>query len=191
MNVVLQEGHIGVFNVIGFKMKKTRKITFCSMAAALIVSFFFLTSFLNITASIAGICGIIIYLVNLMFGYKYSFLVYLISSIISLIISPGKSAVILYIIFFGIYPTIYVLLNFIKNKFLKSFIKISVLLIFSIILNAIYSFAFDLFKTQNKILFLGSTIIFLLLTFSYNLTLIYFNVYYNNILKNKFKKFFN
>lgn len=191
MNVVLQEGHTDVFNFIGVKMKKIRKITFCSMAAALIVSFFFLTSFLNITASIAGVCGIIIYLVNLMFGYKYSFLVYLISSIISLIISPGKSAVILYIIFFGVYPTIYVLLDFIKNKFLKSFIKVSVLLIFSIVLNTIYSFAFELFETQNKILFLGSTIIFLLLTFSYNLTLIYFNVYYNNILKNKFKKFFN
>lgn len=172
-------------------MKKTRKIAFCSMAAALIVSFFFLTSFLNITASIAGVCGIVVYLVNLMFGFKYSFLVYLISSIISLVISPSKSAVILYIIFFGIYSIIYVLLNFIKNKILKNFIKVSVLVVFSIILNVIYSFAFELFKTQNKILFLGSTAIFLLLTFSYNLTLIYFKVYYNNILKNKFKKFFS
>ncbi len=160
------------------------------MFTAIIISFFFLTSFLEITASIAGICGIMIYLINLIFNIKYSFLVYVVSSILSLIISPSKSAVILYMIFFGIYPIIYVLLNNIKNKILKNVIKIVILLIFAIILNAIYSFTLGSSRWQNKTLFLVSIAIFLVLTFSYNLTLIYFKTYYNNIFKNKFKKFF-
>lgn len=160
------------------------------MSAALIISFFFLTSFLEITASIAGICGIIIYLTNLMFNAKYSFLVYVVSSIISLILTPTKSAVILYIVFFGIYPIIYSLLKKIKNKILKNLIKIITLAVFSIVLNILYTFVLGLSKWQNKTLFILSIAIFLILTFFYNLTLIYFKTYYNNVLKNKFN-FFN
>lgn len=160
------------------------------MSAALIISFFFLTSFLEITASIAGICGIIIYLTNLMFNAKYSFLVYVVSSVISIVLTPTKSAVILYIVFFGIYPIIYSLLKKIKNKILKNLIKIITLAVFSIVLNILYTFVLGLSKWQNKTLFILSIAIFLILTFFYNLTLIYFKTYYNNVLKNKFN-FFN
>ena len=160
------------------------------MSAALIISFFFLTSFLEITASIAGICGIIIYLTNLMFNAKYSFLVYVVSSVISIVLTPTKSAVILYIVFFGIYPIIYSLLKKIKNKILKNLIKIITLAVFSIVLNILYTFVLGLSKWQNKTLFILSIAIFLILTFFYNLTLFYFKTYYNNVLKNKFN-FFN
>ncbi len=159
------------------------------MSAALIISFFFLTSFLEIVASIAGICGIIVYLINLMFNTKYSFLVYVVSSIISLILTPTKSAVILYIVFFGIYPPLYSLLNKIKNKILKNSIKIASLTVFSVILSVLYDFVFGFSKWQNKKMFLLSVAIFLILTLFYNLTLFYFKIYYNNILKNKLNSF--
>ncbi len=159
------------------------------MSAAIIISFFFLTSFLEITTSVAGVCGIITYLICIMFNKKYSFLVYFVSSIISLILTPTKSAVILYIVFFGIYPIIYSLLNNIKNKILKNLIKITTLASFSIILNILYTFVLDLSKWKNKTIFFLSIAIFLILTLSYNLALFYFKIYYNNILKNKLKPF--
>ena len=88
-------------------MKKTKKLTVSSlMVATGVVILYFASLFSALDLSISLLASLIILIVQIELGIKYSLSVYAATSLISLLILPQKYIALMYLFFCGIYPII-------------------------------------------------------------------------------------
>lgn len=124
-----------------------RKIALSAVFSALVVVMILLGTFidvLDITA--AAISCLVVYIVQLEAQGKYPFLVYLTSSVLSLIFIPLSTATLYFIGFFGYYPIIKLLLIK-KNKKVRKLICAFIFNVATIILFLMFKAVFAL---QNE-----------------------------------------
>ena len=84
---------------------KTKTITICAMLSALGVVVLYLGSFIDVLdASMAVIASVMSIVAVIEFGHGASWSIYAVTSVLSLILLPNKSAAVMYAAFFGFYP---------------------------------------------------------------------------------------
>ena len=87
--------------------RKTKAITFSGLATAMTLVLFFLASIIDVLDyTVSAICGLVVTFILVEFGTKSALCVYFASSILSLIILPSKTTVLLFVAFCGWYPFI-------------------------------------------------------------------------------------
>lgn len=86
-------------------MKKTKKLTFSAIMAALGAAFMYVGALLEVldlsTAALASMC---VLLVLTELGQRYAWLTYAVTGVLSMLILPQKTAGILFLGFLGFYP---------------------------------------------------------------------------------------
>lgn len=119
-----------------------RKTAYSSIIAAVITVIIMVGSVLDIVdLAAASLCALIIHIVYNETGWKSAFLIFAVSSCLSLILMPMRSCPILFVFFFGYYP--------ILRAYLYKRIKIKALSYTIIILlyNSVMFILFTLFKS--------------------------------------------
>lgn len=105
-------------------MKKSYKIAFCGMFAALSVVLMFLGGILYVFSYTTPILlGIIMLMINKTFGKSSALITYFSVSVLSMILVSDRESVLLYVLFFGHYPILKNKIDLIKSKFLRVLIK--------------------------------------------------------------------
>lgn len=166
--------------------KDIRRITISSIFSALIVVLVLLGSFIDILdITVAAVCTLAVYIIDIEVKGKYPLLVYITSSILCLIFVPMTTATLYYVAFFGYYP--------ILKKLFVQLPKLIRKLLCLVIFNAVMILLMLLFKAvfalQNEppelyiVLLISINIFFL--CFDYLLDLFYF------IYTKKLRKFIN
>ena len=166
--------------------KNIRKTTVSSIFSALIVVLILLGSFIDILdITVAAICTLAVYIIQIEIGGKYPLLVYITSSILCLIFVPMTTATLYYVAFFGYYP----ILKKLMSKLPKIVRKAVCLLFFNMIMILLMILFRTVFALQNEpielyaVLLISINIFFI--CFDYMLDLFYF------IYIKKLKKFIN
>lgn len=95
-------------------MKKTVKITFSALMAALAVVFMLLSYFPYLTYAIPAIAGLFIMAVVIELGYKWAFVSYISSAVLVFLFAEVESRL-LYIFFLGYYPILKALIERIRK----------------------------------------------------------------------------
>ena len=86
-------------------MKKTKKITFCAMMAALACVFMLTSYFPYLTYAIPALSGLFIMVNVIEYGCKWGFISYLSSAFPVFLLAETESKL-MYVCFFGFYPII-------------------------------------------------------------------------------------
>ncbi|MBQ7288493.1 MAG: hypothetical protein IJW78_02080 [Clostridia bacterium] len=84
-------------------MKKTKKITFCGLIAALAVVFMLLSYIPYLTYTAPAIAGVFMMIIALELSPKWAYASYAVSSLLIFLLAENE-AKLLYILFFGLYP---------------------------------------------------------------------------------------
>ncbi len=85
--------------------KKTSKLAYSGVIAALSVLLLYLSSVLpTLRIGLVAVAGVLPAVMVVRFGISSGFMVYAITSLITLILLPGKGTVLLYVVIFGHYP---------------------------------------------------------------------------------------
>ncbi len=88
-------------------MTKTIRVAFCGAAAALEIVLLFLTNlFPTATIALPAIAGVMLMAVVIEVGVKWGWVVYGISVCLSFFLMSDKEAFLMYLLFFGYYPTL-------------------------------------------------------------------------------------
>ena len=105
---------------------KTRQVAYTAMIAALSVLVLYLSSVIP-TARLAviAVAGILPAFLVVKYGIMSGFLAYFIVSVLSLIVLPNKSAVLLYIVLFGHYPMVKSLIERIGRLWFEWVLKLA------------------------------------------------------------------
>lgn len=143
---------------------KVKNLTFSSILVALTIVLLALNTIMPIsTLSILTLASALIPISIIKTTLRSSFLVYVSSSILGLLLLP-KNIVILYIMFFGIYGIVKFLIEKLNNRLFE----ISLKLIFSSFILIIYYLIFNSFVNLTTIdlplyiIFIGANIVFLI-----------------------------
>ena len=127
--------------------KEINKISLSAIFSALIVVFMILGTIIEILdITTAALCSIIIFISQIEIKGKYPSLIYLTSSVLSLIFMPLSSATLYFIGFFGYYPIIRLLLS----KYNKKLRKILCFVLFNISMVCMFLLFKALFALQNE-----------------------------------------
>lgn len=120
--------------------KRTFKLAFSAVIAALSVALMMLTSFIPVgTFALPCVAGALVLPVVIEFDKKWALGIYLVSSILSAILAGDKEAVVFFIALFGYYPVIKnIFESKIKNKLAVVLLK---LLVFNAAAVAAFFFA--------------------------------------------------
>ena len=92
-------------------MKQSAKIALCGVLSALSVVCMMLTVIPTSTLALAALAGIVLMPVTLEAGIKWGFAAYASAGALVLFIAPDKEAAMLFLTFFGYYPTLKLLLD--------------------------------------------------------------------------------
>lgn len=108
-------------------MNRSIQVAFCGITAALSTVIMLIAGFVP-TASYAlpALAGIFAIAIVIEMNAGWAFASYVVSSIISALIVPDKSAALLYIIFFGFYPILKAIFERIKLKVIAYLLKFAV-----------------------------------------------------------------
>ena len=124
-----------------------KKITLSSIISALIVVLIAIGSLIDLLdITVAAVCTLAVFVIQFEIGTKYSFLVYLTSSVLSLILLPLTTSSLYYICFFGYYP----LLKRYTRRFGKRLSKVSCALLFNIVMIILMLIFKAVFALQNE-----------------------------------------
>ena len=127
--------------------KEIKKISLSAIFSALIVVMILLGTFIEVLdITVAAICCLIIYIVQIEVKGKYPFLVYLTSSVLALIFAPLSTATLYFIGFFGYYPIIRLALSRLGKKARK----LICILIFNISMAILMLLFKTIFALQNE-----------------------------------------
>ncbi len=108
-------------------MRKSYRVAMGGMVSALAVICMFLTGFIPFgTYALPMIAGSLLIFMALEFDFKWSYLAYLSISLLALLVTPDREAAILFISFFGHYPTTKLLIEKAGNKSLQWGLKFAV-----------------------------------------------------------------
>lgn len=108
-------------------MKKSYKIALGGIVSALCLLTMFLTGVIPILSILLPmVAGILMMIIVVEVSIKWAFLTYLSVSILAMIVTFDKEAVLLFIMFFGHYPIIRFKIDAIKSKITRNLLKFSV-----------------------------------------------------------------
>lgn len=106
------------------KNSRSLKIAFCGILAALSLVLLFLSGVVPVaTVAIPAVAGCLLIAAVVEVGVKWAFGVYAVCAVLSLLLTADREAALVYILFFGYYPVLYVLLGKIKKKLLRRAVK--------------------------------------------------------------------
>ena len=102
---------------------KAAKVALCGVVSALSVVLMLMTGIVPIaTIALPALAIAIVAETNV----RYGFAVYCVVSVLAILLTPDREAILFYILFFGYYPTLYGLLMRIKRKPLRVLAKFGV-----------------------------------------------------------------
>lgn len=142
-------------------MNNTKKIVFCGLMAAVATVIMLSAYFPYLTYATPAIASLAVMVILIELGVKWSFMTYF-ASILPVFLLCENEAKLMYIVLFGVYPIIKVLIEKINNRVLEWVIK---LVFFNAIIIALY-YIFSNFIAGFKIeeiTFVGSYTIAVLL----------------------------
>jgi len=116
-------------------MKQSAKIALCGVLGALAVVCMMLTVIPVSTLALTALAGIVLMPVSLEGGVKWGFAAYAAAAALTFFIAPDFEAKLLFIAFFGYYPTLKLLLDRLASKVLQWVLK---LLLFNAAVVAVY-----------------------------------------------------
>ena len=98
-------------------MKRSQQVALCGMVAALCTLMLFMTGLFPFsTYAMPAMAGLLMVTVAVETGYSWAFTLYAAVSLLSLILTPDKEAMLMFIAFFGHYPITKALIERIKFK---------------------------------------------------------------------------
>lgn len=107
-------------------MSNTVKIACCGVLSALAAAIMLLTNVPLFLYTVPCIAGIIFMIPAIEFGSKWAFVCYAVTSVISLILPTEKEALVVFIGFFGFYPTLKMIIERIGKRIPEIIIKFAV-----------------------------------------------------------------
>ncbi len=158
--------------------KEIKKIALSAVFSALIVVLILIGTFIEVLdITVAAVCALAIHIVQIETKTKYPFLVYLTSSVLSLIFTPLSTATLYFVGFFGYYPILKLKLK--NHK--KSIRKLICTLVFNVAMILLMLLFKTVFALQNEpplmyiLLLIASNIFFLCFDYLLDVfTFIYF-----------------
>lgn len=160
-------------------MNNSKKVAFCGVISCISTLCMFLTSIIPIgTFALPAIASVFILFTVIETDKKWAFMTLTSTTVLSLLFAQDKEAVIIFIMFFGPYSIIKLLIENINNKYIQyilklGFFNISIILYFfaSIYILMIPSESFTIFGIYLPGVFLAIANIFFIL-YDYSLTLL-------------------
>lgn len=123
----------------GFYMKQNKKLIISSIVAALSLFLMIIAGIIPIGTYAIPVIASLLYIILIReVGYGWAIMAYTVTSIMSLILCADKETAINFILFFGYYPILKMLLEKIKPLIIKIIIK---LIIFNIAMIAVFYIA--------------------------------------------------
>lgn len=108
-------------------LKKSSQVALCGMIASLCVIFMFLTGvFPFMTYAIPALAGILMIAIVVECGAKWALLVYLAVSFLSVIVTPDRTAALMFIAFFGFYPILKSYIEQTKSRVVEYLVKFGI-----------------------------------------------------------------
>lgn len=166
--------------------KEIKRIALSAVFSALIVVLILLGTFIELLdITVAAVCALAIYIVLMETKDKYPFLVYLSSSVLSLILTPLSTATLYFVGFFGYYPILKKSLSK-QNKHIR---KLICVLTFNIVMILMMLLFKTVFALQNEpplmyiLLLISSNVFF----FCFDYLLDVFSFIYYKKLRDKIK----
>ncbi len=101
-------------------------VAFCGIASALAVIVMFLSLIPSFAYAVPALAGMVIWTVSEHMKVKWAYLCYAAVGLLSFMLIPEIEANLFYICFFGYYPTLCILLEKIKNRFLCFLVKLAI-----------------------------------------------------------------
>ncbi len=158
--------------------KEIKKIALSAVFSALIVVLLLVGTFIELLdITVAAVCSLAIYIVQIETRDKYPFLVFLTSSVLALIFTPLSSAMLYFIGFFGYYP----ILKLKLSKLNKGTRKLICILVFNVSMCVLMLLFKAVFALQNEpplmyiLLLVASNVFFICFDYLLDVfTLIYF-----------------
>lgn len=124
-------------------MKPASKVAMCGICSALSVLLLFFGGVVTVFAYICPmLTGIIMIVLVTTFGYSSAWITYFVTSVLSFFLVPDKECMLMYVLFFGYYTIIRLMLVKIKPRILQLFVKI---LLFNAALAAVNLILFYVF----------------------------------------------
>ncbi len=127
--------------------KDIKKIALSAIFSALIVVLILMGTFIELLdITVAAVCALTIYIVQIETKEKYPILVYITSSVLSLIFTPLSTATLYFVGFFGYYPIL-------KQKLIKlkkQIRKLISILVFNVAMIALMLLFKAVFALQNE-----------------------------------------
>lgn len=106
---------------------KAAKVALCGVVSALSVVLMLMTGIVPIaTIALPALAGCLTIAIVAETNVRYGFAVYCVVSVLTILLTPDREAILFYILFFGYYPTLYGLLMRIKRKPLRVLAKFGV-----------------------------------------------------------------
>ena len=104
--------------------EQTSRIAMSGVVAALSVAVLFLTGIVPAaTVALPAIAGCLLISVVAETNVRWGISVYAVVSVLALLLVPDREAALLYIVFFGYYPSLYGALSRVQNKFISWLLK--------------------------------------------------------------------
>lgn len=141
-------------------MTNTKKTVFCGLMAALATVIMLVAYFPYLTYAVPAMASLCVMVCLIELGTKWAFMTYL-ASVLPVFLFCENEAKLLYIVFFGFYPALKVIIEKINNKAIEWLVK---LLIFNGIIVVTYFVLSELVGVKiEQISFVGAYTIALLL----------------------------
>jgi len=141
-------------------MNNTKKVVFCGLMAAVATVIMLVAYFPYLTYAVPAVASLAIMVCLIELGVKWSFMAYL-ASILPVFLFCENEAKLLYIVFFGFYPIIKVLIEKISSRVIEWLVK---LVIFNAIIVTTYFVLSNLMGVRiDEISFVGGYTIAILL----------------------------
>lgn len=142
------------------KMKNTKKVVFCGLMAAVATVIMLVAYFPYLTYAVPAVASLAIMVCLIELGVKWSFMAYL-ASILPIFLFCENESKLLYIVFFGFYPVIKVLIERVSSRAIEWVIK---LVVFNAIIISTYFVVSNLLGVRiDEISFVGGYTIAVLL----------------------------
>ena len=142
------------------KMKNTKKVVFCGLMAAVATVIMLVAYFPYLTYAVPAVASLAIMVCLIELGVKWSFMAYL-ASILPIFLFCENESKLLYIVFFGFYPVIKVLIEKVPSRAIEWVIK---LVVFNAIIVSTYFVVSNLLGVRiDEISFVGGYTIAVLL----------------------------
>ena len=135
------------------KIKKSTQVAMGGLISALSIVIMFLTGLIPFGEyAFPAFAGLVLISIVVDVNFKTAMVVYVAVSILGLFVVPVKESAILFLFFFGFYPSIYLQLNRIKSKPLKVIVKF---LIFNVCVITAYLIFINLFSSPEEFMEFG------------------------------------